>query len=448
MQTVNQERGPVRPWIATVVLSTVVAFGVGFWLGHPDKTFAQTGGSTSGTPSDLVIGFGGKAPSGVNLPTDFNQFWKLWTIIHDQYYQQPTSDKQMFYGAMSGLAASMNDPYTVFFPPTDAKSFSDSLAGKFDGIGAEIGEKDGQLEVIAPLPGTPAEKAGLLAQDAILDIDKKDTTNMSSDQAVSLIRGTKGTKVVLTIGRVTTTKDAKGKAHQAATTFDVTIVRDTIVVKSVNVKWLKDGIAEIEINHFDEDTASLFSQDVADVVAKNPKGIILDLRNDPGGYLDRATAVAGEWVGEQLVVEERQKGQITEKFNGTGQNRLTDIPTVVLVNGGTASAAEIVAGALQDYAKAKIVGTKTFGKGVVQNYIDLGDGSAIKVTVAEWLTPKARSINKTGIQPDVQVDLTQDDAHANRDPQLDKALELLTGKPTVSLPVKTTTKAGSTSSTK
>jgi len=199
-------------------------------------------------------------------------------------------------------------------------------------------------------------------------------------------------------------------------------------VKSVNTKYLDGNIAVITVSNFNQDTADLFSKAVGDVLSKDVKGVILDLRNDPGGYLDRATAVAGEWVGSQLVVEERQQGQITDKYNGTGDGRLKGMPTVVLVNQGSASAAEIVTGALQDYGVATIVGMKTFGKGSVQDYSDFPDKSAVKVTIAEWLTPKGRSINKVGLTPDVQVDRTEDDYHANRDPQLDKALEILTGK--------------------
>lgn len=428
MQTGGGQKSPVGSWIATVVLCAALAFGAGFSFGRPGSTLAAPKKTASKTvASDLVVGFESPAPSDVELPADFKEFWKLWRTLREKYYKQPVADKKLFYGAMAGLASSLGDPYTVFFEPTSAQEFNQSLQGKFEGIGAEIGIKDGQLEVIAPLPGTPAEKAGLRPEDMILSIDKQDTTDMSVEKAVSLIRGKKGTTVTLSVGRIKKEKDAKGKEHSALATFDVTITRATIEVKSVRTKYLRDGIALIEISHFNEDTATLFSKAVDEVLAKNAKGLILDLRNNPGGYLDRATAVAGEWVGDQVVVVERQQDKITEKFRGTGQARLRDMPTVVLVNEGSASASEIVAGALQDYAKAKVVGMKTFGKGSVQDYLELDDRSAVKITIAEWLTPKERSIDKVGIQPDVQLERTQDDIHADRDPQLDAALEILTG---------------------
>ena len=201
-------------------------------------------------------------------------------------------------------------------------------------------------------------------------------------------------------------------------------------MKSVTTEFLPNGIAVIGVNHFNTDTTDEFSKAVDAVLAKDVKGIILDMRSDPGGFLDRATAVAGEWVGDKVVVSERRQGKIVDEFHGTGDSRLKGIPTVVLVDEGSASAAEIVAGALQDYKMATIVGTKTFGKGSVQDYTDLADGTAVKITIAEWLTPNGRSINEIGITPDITVERTEEDINAQRDPQRDKAVELLTGNAT------------------
>ncbi|MFZ2804429.1 MAG: S41 family peptidase [Patescibacteria group bacterium] len=425
-------------WVAVLLFGMALAFLAGFAIGKPGSGFAATTSAVSA--SGTVLGLNSMPPAGTSDPADFKEFWDLWQELKSNYYQQPVSDKTLFYGAMSGLASSLGDPYTVFFDPTNAQDFNDQLQGKLSGIGAEVGEKDGQLEIIAPLPDTPAEKAGLMAGDLILDIDKKDTTNMSVDEAVSLIRGNASTTVTLTIGRIKTATDAQGKAKQTLDTKDYTITRANITVKSVSTKYLNNGtIAQITISGFDEDTSDSFKQAVTDALSKNVKGVVLDLRNDPGGYLDKATAVAGEWVGDQIVVSEKQQDKITDQYHGTGDARLKDMPTVVLVNAGSASASEIVTGALQDYGLATVVGTQTFGKGSVQNLNDFPDGSAVKITIAEWVTPKGRSINKVGLTPDVKVDRTEDDYNANRDPQLDKALQILTGKsPTAAASVSST----------
>lgn len=416
-------------WIAIVTLTAAIAFFAGFSIGRPDDGLAAPTSSTS-TRSAGVVGVGSGVPADVSVPADFKQFWDLWKELKERYYKQPVEDSTLFYGAMSGLASSLGDPYTVFLEPSTAEQFSQALQGKFEGIGAEIGIKDDQLQIIAPLPGTPADRAGLRAGDLILSIDKKDTFGMSVDQAVLLIRGKKGTVVNLQIGRVTVTKDEKGKEKKDLQTLDVPITRDVIVVKSVNVSYPAEKIARIEISHFNQDTSDLFQQAVVDVLTKDVKGIILDLRNNPGGYLDRATYIASEWVGDKVVVIERRQSTITERYKGTASGRLNGIPTVVLVNEGSASASEIVAGALQDYKKATIVGMKTFGKGSVQDYNEFPDRSSYKITIAEWLTPNERSIDGVGIEPDIAVDRTQEDYNANRDPQLDKAIEILTGKPT------------------
>lgn len=365
----------------------------------------------------------------VDKDLNFSQFWELWKLLKLKYYED-ASDQKMLYGAMKGMAEAMGDPYTSFFEPVTAKEFSDSLKGEFEGIGAEIGTRNDQLQIIAPLPGTPAEHAGLMAGDWILAINGTSTEGMFTEEAVTLIRGKKGTDVTLKIARIKSkVKSQKSDATSTAVTLDdreikdIKITRDKILVKSVRLTWPKEGIAMVQVTNFNQDTDQEFKDAVGQVLAKNAKGVILDLRNDPGGYLDRATVIASEWVGSRVVVSERRKGKILDEFHGDGDARLDNIPTVVLVNQGSASASEIVAGALQDYGLAKLIGMKTFGKGSVQDYSEFDDGSAVKITIAEWLTPKGRSINKTGIKPDIEVDRTIDDYNENRDPQLDKALE-------------------------
>ncbi|MBU2613092.1 S41 family peptidase [Patescibacteria group bacterium] len=404
-------QGPVRTtrfWLAVTVIVAIVSFGIGNRV-----ALSEADAETGATTFFRVRGIGSDAPSTVTSTIDFQQFWTLWDLLKTKYYKQPLDDKAMLYGAMHGLAASTGDPYTNFFEPSVAEEFAKSLEGKFEGIGAEIGIRDNQLRVIAPLPETPAAKAGLLPGDAILMVDATSTEGMSVEEAVAIIRGPKGTTVTLTIGRNDGTKE-------------ISIVRDEIVVKSVSVEYLKDDIAVIRINHFNSDTSVEFSKAADEIVVKGSKGIILDLRSNPGGFLDRATYVAGEWVGSRTVVSERRQGTITDEYRGTGSARLKGLPTVVLVDGGSASASEIVAGALQDYSVATIVGTQTFGKGSVQDYTDLADGTAVKITIAEWLTPNGRSINDIGIEPDIIVERTEEDFNEQRDPQQDKAVELLT----------------------
>jgi carboxyl-terminal processing protease len=354
-----------------------------------------------------------KIPGYLSKDVDFNLFWQVWNLVKKEYVHQPVQDTKLFYGALAGIVAALGDPYSVFFDPETAQKFQQELQGTFEGIGAEIGIKDNQLTIIAPLPDTPAEKAGLKAGDKILAINGQDTSGMALDYAVSLIRGPKGTDVTLTVWREGWEKEK-----------EIKITRDKI--ESVSVKWeMKGDIVYLEINHFNEDTRERVNQAVNEILLKNPKGIILDLRNNPGGFLDTAVDVAGEWIENDVVVIEQDQSGEKNAQKSSGLARFQNLKTVVLINEGSASASEIVAGALSDYGKATLVGKKTFGKGLVQNLESLSDGSAVKITVSEWLTPKGRQIDKEGIAPDVDVDLTEEDYNAGRDPQLDKALELL-----------------------
>ncbi len=348
----------------------------------------------------------------ISKNVDFGLFWQVWDRILKNYAHQPVDEVKMFYGAVKGMTASLGDPYTVFFEPQVAEEFKSDLAGEFEGIGAEVGIKDNALIVVAPLLDSPAERAGLLAGDKILAIDKKDTQGMALDAAVKMIRGKRGTKVTLLISR-----------DGIKTAKDYEITRDKIVIKSV--QWRMEGnIAYIRILQFGDETAKDFDSIVGKVILKNPKGVILDLRNNPGGYLDAAVKMAGEWVPNDVVVYERFKGK-DEGFKAFGKGRLKDFKTVLLINKGSASGSEIVAGALKDYDKATLVGEKSFGKGSVQDYDELSDGSALKMTIALWLTPKGTSINGEGIEPNFTVEITEEDVKAGKDSQLEKAKELL-----------------------
>lgn len=410
---------PEKSVLTIAVPVLVVGVIIGVLIGRVWGVSAeQRSPEFAATGTGSVIGIGQSPPADIAQDVEFKQFWDVWRLLKEKFYRQPIDEKQLFYGALEGLASGLNDPYTAYFSPHDAEEFQIALSGKFSGIGAEIGLKDDHVSVVAPLPDTPAEKAGLKAGDVIVTVDGKDTAGWSIEEAVAAIRGEKGTTVVLGIYRSSTD----------APPFDVSITRDEIQIQSVRLVPRNDHIAHIVITHFNGDTRDAFNDAVDQALAKDPEGIILDMRNNPGGFLDTALYVAGEWVGDEVVVKERRQGAIFGELRGTGKSRFKGIPTVVLVNEGSASASEIVAGALQDYGVATIVGTKTFGKGSVQDYIDLDDGSAIKITIAEWLTPKERVINEKGLDPDVPVELTEDDYAAGKDTQLEKAVEILHGE--------------------
>ncbi|MFH2063050.1 MAG: S41 family peptidase [bacterium] len=347
---------------------------------------------------------------------DFARFWDVWQIVKTRSVKQPVDDVDMFYGAVSGMVGSLGDPYSIFLDPEVAAMFESELSGTFQGIGAEIGIKQDQLKVIAPLPGTPAERAGLRAGDSIIAIDGVETFGLSVDEAVSRIRGDRGTEVKLLILRPE--EEAK----------EYSIVRDTITVDSI--KWrMEDGsgrrIGVIEVSHFNETTGPAFEEAVQGLLLQNPDGLILDLRNNPGGFLDTAVDMAGEWIQHDVVVQEKFSDGSVRNYNSDGTARFADLPTVVLVNGGSASASEIVAGALQQRGRATVVGEQTFGKGSVQDYVEFEDGSALKLTIALWLTPNGESIDQSGITPDQVVELTVEDFENDRDPQFDRAVEIL-----------------------
>lgn len=365
------------------------------------------------TSTGRVLGIGQSPRMELSGDVDFNLFWETWQAIRSRYYERPVSDKDLFYGALTGLVAGVGDPYTSFFPPQEAQEFSQQLEGRFEGIGAQIEIKEGMLVVVAPLEGSPAEKAGLRAGDGIVMIDGKPTDGLSVDQAARTIRGPKGTPVSITVARGKTAKP-----------FTLTIVRDEIQMKSVKLTW--DGaVALLEVHGFNTDTQALFEQAVQEIRAKKAKGIILDVRNNPGGAVTAAQAVAGAWIGDEVLFQERRQGKIVDSVRAVGRGEVSGIPTVVLMNQGSASASEIVAGALQDYGQAVTIGTKSFGKGSVQEYEELKDGSALKVTIAEWLTPKDRVINHVGLEPMIAVERTDADYDAKRDPQLERAKRFL-----------------------
>jgi len=397
-----------------VLIVIAAAFVGGFYIGKGQDDLLVVDEKGEPIKSGEVKMDKSKVKSYLGRNVDFDLYLQVWEMLQERYVDQPVSATKLFYGSLEGLVAALDDPYSVFLTPQISQEFNEQLNGRFEGIGAEIGIKNKILTIIAPLSGSPAEKAGLRSHDKIFAIDKQTTEGMNLDEAVSRIRGDKGTTVALTI-----------KRDDKEDPFDVTVTRDTIQIKSVS--WqMKDGnIAYIELTNFNQDTTGLFKQISREVVAANPKGIILDLRNNSGGYLQTAIDVASLWVDRKVVLNERSQVEGEKKYLSEGQALFASIPTVVLVNGGTASSSEIVSGALQDYGLAHLIGEKTFGKGSVQVLEDLPDGSSLKFTVAKWYTPHDRSIDKDGIIPDEEVKLTPDDYSADKDPQMDRALEYL-----------------------
>jgi len=354
-------------------------------------------------------------PEFLEKSVDFDLYWDVMDLIKEKYIDSDTIlDTELFYGSLAGMVAALGDPYTVFLTPTFSQEFTQELSGNFQGIGAEIGIKKNILTIISPLPGTPAEKAGLKARDMILSIDGTSTAGMSLDQAVNMIRGEGGTKVVLNILSVDNDESR-----------DVTIVRDVINIVSVSWEQKPNNTAYIRLSYFNQDTEQQFRDVVREILASDSDKIILDVRNNPGGFLEVAIGIASFWIEDGVVVQERFSDDKVNNYTSRDQAIFKDIPTVVLVNEGSASASEIVAGALRDHQQAILLGKTTFGKGSVQDLVDLSDGSSVKVTIAKWLTPSGITIDKEGLTPDIEVELTTDDYDNDRDPQLDVALDYL-----------------------
>jgi carboxyl-terminal processing protease len=400
-----QKRHKAR-WFG-IVLIVIVGFGASFQyglnLGRQGYVFV---------PKEFKVMHQADQPATV----DYSLLWKAIDVVTEKYIEKPVDQRKVLYGAVKGAVAAAGDEYTSFFDPEELKNFKTDLQGSFDGIGAEIGKKNGVLVIVAPLDDSPAKRAGLLPQDIIVSVNGEPAANWSVEEAVSNIRGPKGTEVTLAIFR-------EGRTS----TFDVTIKRETIQVKSV--KWEtreQNGkvIGLITLSRFGDDTKALFSQAVQELLAKNISGLVVDVRNNPGGYLEGSVEVSSYWVrAGELVVKEARGDGTEDTFNSYGYKRLETMKTAILINGGSASAAEIFSGALRDHNLATLIGEKSFGKGSVQEIIELPQDTAVKVTIAKWITPGGKNLHKEGLTPDIEVKRTEEDITNNRDPQLDRALE-------------------------
>lgn len=424
----------------------ILSFGLGYQFGIKGSNRQQF------FPSFIT----GKAPK-KEVTLDFSLFWDVWDRLNRNYIDKKMLNSQkMIYGAISGMVSSLEDPYTVFLSPDQNKEAKDDLSGRFEGIGAQLGIKDKKIIVVAPLKGAPAEKAGLHTEDWIMKVDGKDTTNWTLPQAVSKIRGPKGTRVALTIMH----KEASGSS-------EVSVVRDEIKVASVeweikNIKYsrlsgindavtpIKSGTASgqianskyqivkepcndcerivyLKLSRFGDQTADEWNKAIEEVkkASERPaiKGLVFDLRNNPGGYLTGAVFIASEFLADgTVVIQEHSSGQ-RQTFTVNRKGRLLNMPMVVLINKGSASASEIVAGALQELNRAKVVGEKSFGKGSIQEAQELTDEAGLHITTAKWLLPKGDWINGEGITPDVKVE--NDEKKPEEDLQLIKAIEAL-----------------------
>lgn len=394
--------GKAGNYVFNIVI-IIVLFSAGFFTGlHYDK---QPLASDSGS-----------SKNGILENDDFALIFEVWKSIKNNYIEDSKIDlEKMVYGSVKGFVSALGDPYTAYLDPEEAKSFRENLDSELQGIGAEVGMDKGNLIIVSPLRESPAEKAGLLPRDMILEIDGTPTSDMNLIDAVMKIRGEKGTSVVLTIFRDKTPEP-----------FKVTIIRDEIKVESVTHE-MKGDIFYISLNQFSDDTRVEFSNAINEMVLKKPKGMIIDLRFNGGGYLDMAVEVLSELIKDkkETVRMKRRDVKDNQIMYTSGNARAFDIPLVVLINEGSASASEIVAGAIQDYKRGLVLGTQSFGKGSVQELETLSDGSSLRLTIAKWLTPNGRSIDEVGVTPDKIVEMTLEDIEKDKDPQLDAAITYL-----------------------
>jgi carboxyl-terminal processing protease len=348
---------------------------------------------------------------------NFSLFWEAYDKLKEKFVNPGEIDPQkIIYGAISGMVKSLEDPYTVFFPPTETKKFIEDVKGSFEGVGMEIGERKGQIQVVSPLEGTPAQRAGFRPGDAIVKINGTSTADLTVEEAVNLIRGPKGTEVSLTIFR-------QGWDE----TKDVKLVREVILVPSLKWELKDDNVAYLKLYQFSEKASPDFRAAAIEILNSQAKSIILDLRNNPGGYLEVAQDIAGWFLEKEkiVVIEDFGEGKEKTEYKTKGNGKLSQYPIIILINQGSASASEILAGALRDNRGVKLIGEKSFGKGSVQELEKLRDGSSLKITVAKWLTPKGELITDKGLEPEVKVEITDKDYQEGKDPQLDKALEMI-----------------------
>lgn len=414
-----------KSWVTIISIFGAIIFltgacGMGFVAGRflsPAAPVADSGPtlleSTPVVENPPQIIVPGNTPE--NLDELFKPFWQAWDLVHKNFVDQPVSDVDLMRGAISGMMAALGDPHTSYLDPTQFEESNAQLQGEeYEGIGAWVDISGEFLTIISPMPGSPAEKAGLRAEDRVVGVNGEDVTGLDGESVRQKIIGPRGTTVTLTIQR-------EGQEN-----FDVEVERANIVVPSVESKMLENQIAYIRLFTFGDDTARDLRKAIKELNSQDPKGMILDLRNNGGGYLETAIDVASEFIPDGVIMYEQYGDGSRDIYEARKGGSATDIPLVVLINGGSASASEIVAGAIQDRGRGQLVGETSFGKGSVQTYNALvDDQGAVRITIARWLTPLERQINEIGLEPDVKVEITEENMTAGVDPQLDRAIELL-----------------------
>ena len=406
-----------------IIVFSSITFAFGWYLGGRGYTVEVE----SGSPKVQIIN---KEAEQKPEAIDFSTFWQVWEILNTRHVDRPLDPQKLFYGALKGLAAAVGDPYTAFLPPQENKEVKDNLNGRYEGVGAELGIRNNQLTVVSPLDGSPAQKAGVRPGDIILEVDGAETSSMSLSEAVQKIRGPAGTAVRLTLKR--------GEGEP----FEVKITRQQITIKSISWEKKEEGVVYIRIARFGEQTNRDWDNAVSEILTSHLSpltSIILDVRSNPGGYLQASVHIASEFVNSGVIVYEdfgppEAGRQSRQEFRSDHRGRLTSVPVVVLIDEGSASASEILAAALRDLHGAQLVGQKSFGKGTVQDAVELGDGSSVHVTIARWLTPKGENIDGVGLPVDIEVQRTEEDINAGRDSQLEKAIEI--AKRTLSAKIK------------
>jgi carboxyl-terminal processing protease len=390
---------------ATVVL--ILVFVTGALAGYSRRPWI-----------DRVMAVTNKEPQ-VVTDADFAPFWKVWNIINEKYPNPEIATAQdRVWAATQGLMSSLDDPYSVFFPPKDAKSFNEQIKGEFTGVGMEVGIKDGLLTVVAPLKNTPAERAGIKSGDKIIKINETSTADLPLDKAIEMMRGEKGTTVKLTTFR-----------EGDEVPRELSIVRDIIIIPTIDHKVLLNGVHVISLYNFDANSAALFRNEILSFRDSGAKELIVDLRGNPGGYLDSAVDMASWFLpaGTTIVKEEYGDNKSQDILKSKGYNIFgKDLKMAILVDGGSASASEIFAGALSEHKVAKLIGQQTFGKGSVQELIPVTDDTYVKITIAKWLTPNNVSISEKGLTPDIIIKSNKGDEVGKADAQMDRALKYLT----------------------
>ena len=413
-----------RTWIIIGIVGGLIiiasAFSAGAIVGNillPKPDLSWFSESTQIVPTQAVDNAPTVDPS-VIISTEelFIPFWETWEIIHDQYVDQPVDNTTLMRGAISGMLDSLGDQHTSYMNPDQYMQANIPMNGEYEGIGAWVDTTSEYLTIISPMPNSPAEEAGLLPGDQVIMIDGEDMTGIDGSLVIRKVLGPAGSKVVLTIRREGTPEP-----------FDVPIIREKIILPSIESKMLEENIGYVQIMTFGADTRSELRENLEGLLEQNPIGLIVDLRNNGGGYLQTAVEVGSEFIAEGVILyEDYGTDEEMEEFHAHKGGLATEIPLVLLVNEGSASASEIVAGAIQDHQRGPLVGAITFGKGSVQNWVELRNNQgAVRVTIARWLTPDKRQIHETGLTPEFLVEFTEEDFEADLDPQLDKAIEVM-----------------------